>query len=412
MPKIKSIFAREILDSRGWPTIETHVELSSGAYGYAQVPSGASTGIHEAWELRDGGKRYAGRGVLKAVKNVNETIRRKLYGQDCSDIKKIDEIMIELDGTNNKKKLGANAILSVSMAVARAAADSDNLPLHSFIAKQFGFKTLSRWPRPMMNIINGGRHADNGLSIQEFMIVPKARDFSKMMRIGAEVYHSLHKLLLVKKLSTGLGDEGGFAPVLANTFKAFDLLVEAVNKSGYKLGRDVDLAIDAAASEFYHSGKYRFEQKKYSAEKLLEFYKVLIDKYPLISIEDGLEQDDWEGWEEMTKNLGREVLLVGDDLFVTNKERFLAGIEKNVANAILIKLNQIGTVSETIAVIKLAQANNYKVIISHRSGETGDDFIADLSVGCAADFIKSGAPARGERVAKYNRLLAISELNK
>lgn len=413
MPKIKSIFAREILDSRGYPTIETHVELSSGSYGYAQVPSGASTGVHEAWELRDGGKRYNGKGVSKAVNNVNKIIARKLYGLDCREIEKIDNIMIELDGTKNKKRLGANAILSVSMAVVRALADDENLPLYRFISQYFEFKLeKAKWPRPMMNIINGGRHADNNLSVQEFMIVPKARDFTKMVRIGAEVYHNLHNLLKKKKFFTGLGDEGGFAPGLSSTSQALDLLIQAVKDSGYKISTNVELALDVAASEFFSKGKYQFEQKKYSTKGLIEFYKNMINSYPLLSIEDALDQDDWDGWTELTQLLGNKILLVGDDLFVTNPERFVLGIEKRAANSILIKLNQIGTVSETVSVVKMAKDNNYKTIISHRSGETSDDFIADLAVGVGADFIKAGAPARGERVAKYNRLMAITELNK
>ncbi len=413
MPKIKSVFAREILDSRGYPTIETHVELSSGSYGYAQVPSGASTGVHEAWELRDGGKRYDGKGVSKAVNNVNKIIARKLYGLNCREIEKIDNIMIELDGTKNKKRLGANAILSVSMAVVRALADDKNLPLYRFISQYFEFKLeKSKWPRPMMNIINGGRHADNNLSVQEFMIVPKAQDFVKMVRIGAEVYHNLHNLLKKKNFFTGLGDEGGFAPALSNTSRALDFLIQAVEDSGYKISTNVELALDVAASEFFSKGKYQFEQKKYSAKGLIEFYKNMINSYPLLSIEDALDQDDWDGWIELTQLLGNKILLVGDDLFVTNLERFVLGIEKGAANSILIKLNQIGTVSETVSVVKMAKDNNYKTIISHRSGETSDDFIADLAVGVGADFIKAGAPARGERVAKYNRLMAIAELNK
>lgn len=411
MPKVKYLKAREILDSRGNPTIETRVELSSGAVGLSQVPSGASTGRHEAWELRDGGKRYLGQGVLKAVANVNEKIARKLYGADCQDPDNIDRLLIEIDATPNKKSLGANAILSVSLACARARAAAENLPLYKYLARAYKFTNDYGLPRPMFNIINGGRHADNNLSIQEFMIVPRAKKFRENLRRGVEIYHALHAILKQKKFSTGLGDEGGFAPAFKTSEEALQFILLAAKQAGFLAGKDLELALDVAASEFKQKNNYRYEGRNYSARQLVALYQKLIAQYPIFSIEDGLGEDDWSGWQEFTKELSAQVMLVGDDLFVTNPQRLQIGLEKKVANAILIKLNQIGTLLETVEVIKTAQQNNYHIIISHRSGETGDDFIADLAVACQAEFIKSGAPARFERVAKYNRLLAIeSEL--
>lgn len=407
---IKKIQSREILDSRGNPTVETIVTLADGSVGVAAVPSGASTGAHEAIELRDGAKRYGGKGVLKAVKNVNTTISKALLGKNALDQRKIDEVMLKLDGTVNKKKLGANAILSVSMAVARAASISLQTPLYKYIRQQYSLKEKSwRMPLPMMNIVNGGRHADNGLGIQEFMIIPLNKKFSERVRMGAEVFHALAKTLSEKGYATGVGDEGGFAPELANNERALQLIMQAIKKAGFIPGKNVFIGLDVAASEFYKSGKYYFENSKeaLTPDKLLKIYNTWISKYPILSIEDGLAEDDWENWEKLTKQLGKKVKLIGDDLFVTNVERLKKGIDEKVANAILIKLNQIGTLSETIDAISLAKKNGYNVAISHRSGETADTFIADLAVAVNAEFLKSGSMSRSERIEKYNRVMKI-----
>lgn len=410
MVTIKKIKGLEILDSRGNPTVATFIELSSGVRATALVPSGASTGRHEAFELRDGEKRYQGLGVRQAIKNIESEIAQAVVGKKIDDLIDLDYTLCSLDGTVNKRHLGANAILGVSMAYARACAYHYRLPLFAFLRQVYGYKYKTRIPLPMMNVLNGGRHADNGLSIQEFMIVPKQKTFAERLRAGAEIYHTLKKILSAKKLSTGLGDEGGFAPRLPNNEKALELLVAAIKKAKYKLGQDVNLALDVAASEFYDGKNYFFENKNTNIEKLITIYKKWIDKYSLIAIEDGLAEDDWSGWEKMTSKLGSKTLLVGDDLFVTNQERLQQGIAKQVANSILIKLNQIGTVTETMQTVITAQKHNYKIIISHRSGETTDDFIADLAVAVSADYIKSGAPARSERLAKYNRLLKIEQV--
>lgn len=407
MLTIKKIKGLEILDSRGNPTVATFIELSSGVKASALVPSGASTGRHEAFELRDGGKRYQGLGVRQAIKNIENEIAKTIVNKKIDDLIDLDYTLCSLDGTVNKQRLGANAILGVSMAYARACAYHYRQPLFAFLRQVYGYNYKIRIPIPMMNILNGGRHADNGLSIQEFMIVPKQHTFAERLRAGAEIYHVLKKILKTKKLSTGLGDEGGFAPRLLNSETALQLLVQAIKMSKYKLGKDIFLALDVAASEFFDGKNYNFENKKTSIEKLINIYKKWIDKYSLLAIEDGLAEDDWLGWQKLTKELGTKTLLVGDDLFVTNQERLQKGIDQKVANAILIKLNQIGTVTETMQTVIAAQKNNYKIIISHRSGETTDDFIADLAVAVSADYIKSGAPARSERLAKYNRLLKI-----
>ncbi len=407
MLTIKKIKGLEILDSRGNPTVATFIELSSGVKASALVPSGASTGRHEAFELRDGGKRYQGLGVRQAIKNIENEIAKTIVNKKIDDLIDLDYTLCSLDGTVNKQRLGANAILGVSMAYARACAYHYRQPLFAFLRQVYGYNYKIRIPIPMMNILNGGKHADNGLSIQEFMIVPKQHTFAERLRAGAEIYHVLKKILKTKKLSTGLGDEGGFAPRLLNSEVALQLLVQAIKMSKYKLGKDIFLALDVAASEFFDGKNYNFENKKTSIEKLINIYKKWIDKYSLLAIEDGLAEDDWLGWQKLTKELGAKTLLVGDDLFVTNQERLQQGIDQKVANAILIKLNQIGTVTETMQTVIAAQKNNYKIIISHRSGETTDDFIADLAVAVSADYIKSGAPARSERLAKYNRLLKI-----
>ena len=407
---IKKIQSREILDSRGNPTVETIVTLEDGSVGVAGVPSGASTGAHEAVELRDGAKRYGGKGVLKAVKNVNTTITKALVGKNALDQRKIDEIMLKLDGTANKKKLGANAILSVSMAVARAASISLGTPLYKYIRQQYSLKEKTwRMPMPMMNILNGGRHADNGLGIQEFMIIPLNKKFSERVRMGSEIFHSLARILSEKGYRTGVGDEGGFAPELANNERALQLIIQAIKASGYVPGKNVFIGLDVAASEFYKNGKYYFENQKegLTPDKLLKIYNTWISKYPLLSIEDGLAEDDWENWAKLTKQSGKKVKLIGDDLFVTNVERLKRGIDEKVANAILIKLNQIGTLSETIDAISLAKKNGYNVAISHRSGETADTFIADLAVATNAEFLKTGSLCRSERIEKYNRVMKI-----
>lgn len=408
MSLITDVYAREILDSRGNPTVEVEVTTEDGGFGRAMVPSGASTGAHEAVELRDGGDRYLGKGVEKAVENVNEIIAENLEGYDCLDQVAIDELLIELDGTENKSKLGANAILGVSLAVARAAADELGLFLYEYIGGT-NAKTL---PVPMMNILNGGEHADNNVDIQEFMIMPVgAENFKEALQMGATVYHNLKTVLKEKGLSTGVGDEGGFAPDLSSNREALDVIISAIEKSNLKPGKDIVLALDVASSEMYENGKYKLkgEGVEYTSEELVEYYEELCNNYPIVSIEDGLDEDDWEGWKHMTEVLGEKVQLVGDDLFVTNTKRLQKGIEMGVSNSILIKLNQIGTLTETIDAISLARENNMTAIISHRSGETEDSTIADLAVAMNAGFIKTGAPARSERVAKYNELLRIED---
>jgi len=405
--KIKKVIAREILDSRGNPTVEAEVFCETFS-ATAAVPSGASTGTHEALELRDGDKkRYDGKGVLHAVENVNGEIAKKLFGMNVAEQEKIDDVMIELDGTENKSRLGANAILAVSLAAARAGAMAEKLPLYKYINKTFGFSRMSL-PQPMMNILNGGAHADWAADFQEFMILPKAVNFREKVRIGAEVFHALKKVLKEYKLSTGVGDEGGYAPNLKANEDGFKLITEAIKGAGYKAGQNVEFAIDAAASEFFSGGKYALkkDKKNLTAKQLLSFYKNLVKKYPLILIEDGFAEDDWEAWKIQTKELPN-TMQVGDDLFVTNVKPLGKGINEKVANAILIKVNQIGTLSETVDAIKLAQENKYKIAISHRSGETADTFISDLAVGCGAEYIKTGSLSRSERVEKYNRLMKI-----
>ncbi len=407
---IKKIRAREVLDSRGNPTVEVDVLLEGGALGRAAVPSGASTGTHEALELRDGDpSRYLGKGVLKAVTHVNEIIGPRLEGWDASCQQAIDEELLRLDGTKNKEKLGANALLGVSLASARAAASALCLPLHRHI----GGVNTRILPVPLMNILNGGKHADNKLDIQEFMIVPLgAPSFKEAIRMGSEVFQQLKSIIKGKGLSTGIGDEGGFAPKLSSNEEALDLLTEATNKAGYRQGEQILFALDVAATEFYSKGKYRFETgtaRERDSREMVKFYEGLLSRYPIWSIEDGLAEDDWEGWKALTQALGHKVQLVGDDLFVTNPDRLSRGIEQGVANAILIKLNQIGTLTETLRTMEVARAHGYGTIISHRSGETEDSTIADIAVGTGAGQIKTGAPCRGERTAKYNQLLRIEE---
>ncbi|GBD97635.1 MAG TPA: phosphopyruvate hydratase [Nitrospirae bacterium] len=406
MSEIIDVHAREIIDSRGNPTVEVDVLLETGAYGRAAVPSGASTGQREALELRDKDKRFGGKGVRKAVKNVNEKIAPKLIDAEATDQVYIDNLMIKLDGTRNKSKLGANAILGVSLAVAKAAAMESELPLYRYI----GGTSSSELPVPMMNILNGGAHADNNLDIQEFMIMPAgAPGFSEALRMGAEIFHSLKSLLKSKGLSISVGDEGGFAPDLKSNEEAIILIIEAIKKAGYKTGKDVYLALDAAASELYSNGKYRFEGKKVSSNYMIGFYEKLIEKYPVISIEDGLSENDWKGWEAMTEKIGGKVQVVGDDIFVTNKEIFAKGIERGIGNSILIKLNQIGTLTETLDAIEMAKRAGYTAVVSHRSGETEDTTIADLAVAMNTGQIKTGSLSRTDRVVKYNRLLRIEE---
>lgn len=405
--RIIEVKAREILDSRGNPTLEAEVLLQGGWRGRAAVPSGASTGAFEAVELRDGDKkRYLGKGVLKAVKNVNEKIAPAVLGLNVLEQRLIDGLMNELDGTPNKAELGANAILGVSLAAARAAATALDLPLYRYLGGLQG----ALLPVPFMNILNGGRHADNNIDIQEFMIVPAgAESFSRALQMGTEVFHRLKSLLASRGLSTAVGDEGGFAPDLDSNAAALELITEAITAAGYRPGKDIYLALDVAATELLQEGRYRFEGESYSSEDLVEYYCSLEQRYPLISIEDGLGEEDWEGWTGLTGTLGDRMKLVGDDLFVTNPQRFAEGIEKGVANAILIKLNQIGTLSETLETVTLAHRSGYGAIISHRSGETDDSFIADLAVAVGAGMIKTGAPSRVDRVAKYNQLLRIEE---
>ncbi|MDK8241421.1 phosphopyruvate hydratase [Corynebacterium coyleae] len=407
MADIMHIFAREILDSRGNPTVEVEALLSDGSHGQAAVPSGASTGEHEAHELRDGDDRYDGKGVLKAVENVNETIADALIAFEADDQRLIDNTMIELDGTDNKKNLGANALLGVSMAVAKAAAEAAELPLFRYI----GGPNAHTLPVPMMNILNGGAHADSGVDVQEFMIAPiGAETFAEALRMGTEVYHALKSVIKSKGLSTGLGDEGGFAPSVDSTKAALDLIVEAIEKAGYKLGSDVALALDVASSEFYDNGTYNFEGGKHSAEEMIQVYADLVEQYPIVSIEDPLDENDWDGYVALTEKLGGKIQIVGDDLFVTNPKRLAEGIEKGAANALLVKVNQIGTLTETFDAVELAHRNGFRTMMSHRSGETEDTTIADLAVALSCGQIKTGAPARSERVAKYNQLLRIEQV--
>ncbi len=406
MSKIVDIFAREILDSRGNPTVEVDVILDSGAYGRAAVPSGASTGQKEALELRDGEKRYHGKGVRKAVRNVIDKIAPRLRGIDASGQANIDGIMIELDATENKGKLGANAILGVSLAAVKAAAMEADMPLYKYI----GGVNAKELPVPMMNILNGGSHADNNLDIQEFMIMPvNAHSFREALRMGAEIFHSLKSVLKSKGLSVSVGDEGGFAPNLKSNEEALSLIIKGINKAGYKEGKDIYLALDVAASELFEKDKYSFEGKRLSSGELINYYEKLIKKYPVLSIEDGLSENDWEGWKVMTEKLGKQIQLVGDDIFVTNPGILKEGIKKGIANSILIKLNQIGTLTETLDAVNLAKQSGYTSVISHRSGETEDTTLADLSVACNSGLIKTGSLSRTERVAKYNRLLRIEE---
>lgn len=407
MSEIVDVYAREVIDSRGNPTVEVEVALDSGAAGSAIVPSGASTGSREALELRDGDKkRYRGKGVLTAVNNIVEKIAPELRGMFSEDQVFIDNIMIELDGTDNKSKLGANAILGVSMAVCRASAEEAGLPLYRYL----GGCNAKELPVPMMNIMNGGAHADNNLDIQECMIMPAGFDsFASALRAGTEIFHSLKALLKKKGLNTAVGDEGGFAPNLNSNEEALSIIIQAIKESGYTPGKNVFLALDVAASEFYDKGKYTFEGKKLSSADMVDYYEALVDKYPILSIEDGNAENDWAGWKLLTERLGGRVQLVGDDLFVTNTKILKEGIDKGVANSILIKLNQIGTVTETLDAIEMAKRARYTAVISHRSGETEDTTIADLAVACNTGFIKTGSLSRSERIAKYNRLLRIEE---
>ncbi len=410
MSLIDHIHAREILDSRGNPTVEADVILVSGLRGRAAVPSGASTGEHEAVELRDGDpQRYGGKGVLRAVHNVNDLIARALKGMDARDQGEVDRTLIELDGTPTKSKLGANAILAVSLATARAAANDQNLPLYRYLGGE-NAKTL---PVPMMNIVNGGAHADNNVDFQEFMIVPVGADkFSEALRTGAEIFHTLKSVLKKKGYATGVGDEGGFAPNLKTNEEAIETIIEAISQAGYEAGSDVLLALDPAASEFYDGEAYVFKKsdgRKLSSDQMISYWKDWVEKYPIISIEDGMAENDWDGWKGLTDELGQRIQLVGDDLFVTNTKFLRQGIELGVANSILIKVNQIGTLTETLGCIELARANNRTAVISHRSGETEDAFIADLAVATNAGQIKTGSLSRSDRIAKYNQLLRIEE---
>ncbi len=418
MSKIKNITAREILDSRGNPTIETEVILSSGVKAKASVPSGASTGEHEAKEIRDGDKkRYNGRGVLKAISHVEKKILPKLKGCDATKQEMIDKEMIKLDGTKNKSKLGANTILSVSLAIARVSALYKKQELFEYISKIHGIKGKYKLPTPAFNIINGGAHADNNIDFQEFMILPiKKINGTEKIRMGTEIFHELGKILKKEKLNTNVGNEGGYAPRIHSSIQAVEFIVAAIINAGYNPGKDICIGIDAASSEFYEkkTRKYVFKinQAHFTNTTLTHLYYEWFRKFPIISIEDGLDQDDWEGWQELTRELGDEMLLIGDDIFATNVERLRKGLKEKVANAILIKPNQVGTLTETLECVKLAQKHNYKIMISHRSGETNDDFISDLAVGIGAEYIKAGAPSRGERLAKYNRLMKIDKLIK
>ncbi len=410
MFEIKKIHARQIMDSRGNPTIECDITLSDGAFGRAAVPSGASTGSFEALELRDGGDSYMGKGVLTAVKNVNEIIAPALIGMDASQQTALDEKMLALDGTPNKDKLGANAILAVSMALAHAVANAKHIPLYKYIAEIYGNENPDVLPRPMMNIINGGAHADNGLDAQEFMIIPNgAKSEVEAIRMGSEIFHHLKKILKQGGNSTNVGDEGGFAPNFNSCAEALDTIIAAIRSAGYTPGEQVSIGLDVASSEFYSDGIYNFEGKKLSSDEMIAFYEKLISDYPIISIEDALAEEDWGGWKKLTDTIGERCQLVGDDLFVTNPARLERGIENGVANAILIKVNQIGSLTETLRAIKMAQNAKYGVIISHRSGETEDTTIADLAVATNAGQIKTGSMSRTDRMAKYNQLIRIQE---
>ena len=403
--KIANVIGREILDSRGNPTVEVDVVLENGIVGRAQVPSGASTGIREALEMRDGGTRYMGKGVINAVNHVNNELRNLVIGMDASDQKSLDYAMINLDGTETKSNLGANAILGVSMAALKASAIEAGLPLYKYVG------TGTILPKPMMNIINGGAHATNNLDFQEFMIIPERDTIKERLRVGAEVFHTLKKVLNEKGLATGVGDEGGFAPNLKSNEEGFELIMEAIKRAGYTPGVDVNLAIDVAASEFYEDGKYvlKGEDKTFTTEQLVKFYQELTTKYPIISIEDPVDENDWEGFKLITEKLGDKIQLVGDDLFVTNKKCLQKGIEMGAGNAILLKVNQIGTITETLETIELAKNNGYKTVISHRSGETEDTIIADLAVGLNLGQIKTGSMSRTDRICKYNQLIRIEE---
>jgi enolase len=418
MPKIQQIIAREILDSRGNPTIETKVVLDDGTVAKASVPSGASTGIHEAFELRDGDKkRYGGMGVLNAVKNVNEKIAKELIGIDIIKQAEIDEKMIRLDGTENKKELGANAILSVSLACARAGAMSREQELFEYLREIYGFSQTINMPTPSFNIFNGGKHADTNLDFQEFMILPLAKiSFREKVRMGAEIFHELAKVLKKGGFDTDVGAEGGYAPDIVSSVQAIEFIVSAIINAGYKPGVDIGIGIDVGSSELYDeaSGKYVFKLDNafFASANLIGLYDEWLKEFPIISIEDGLGEDDWSGWKKLTADFGDKILLIGDDLFTTNINRLRKGLKEKVANAILIKPNQVGTLSETMDCIKLAQKFNYKIMVSHRSGETNDDFIADLAVAVGANFIKAGSLSRGERLAKYNRLMEIEDIIK
>ena len=412
MSYIEDVYAREVLDSRGNPTIEVEVILEDGSFGMAAVPSGASTGEYEAVELRDGDKsRYLGKGVLKAVQNVNEIIANEIIGLDATEQPYIDKVMIDLDGTPNKSKLGANAILGVSMAVAKAAAESIGLPLYQYL----GGVNAKVIPVPMMNILNGGQHADNNVDIQEFMIAPAgATEFSEALRMGAEVFHNLKKVLSSKKYNTAVGDEGGFAPDLKSNEEALQVILEAIKKAGYKAGENILICLDPASSEFYDKEKGLYilssENKELTSEEMVDYYENWVKNYPIISIEDGLDENDWDGWKIMTKRLGNKIQLVGDDLFVTNTKKLSRGISEGVCNSILIKLNQIGTITETLDTIEMAHNAGYTTVISHRSGETEDSTIADLAVATNAGQIKTGSASRSDRIAKYNQLLRIEDM--
>ena len=434
MPKIKNITAREILDSRGNPTVETYVLLDNGLRAKASVPSGASTGVHEAVELRDGDfKRFGGLGVLNAVKNVEKKIAPELVGLEITDQAKIDDLMIKLDGTESKSKLGANAILSVSLACARAGALASGLELYEYINKSYKLRVMSyELPTPCFNIFNGGKHADTNLDFQEFMIIPltptpnpsparpsqergvERRDFAEKVRIGAEIFHTLGDVLKQAGFDTDVGNEGGYAPDIVSSIQAIELIMAAAAKAGYQGGKDFALGIDVGSSQLYNKadGKYIFKLDKayFTSTSLVGLYQEWLKKYPIIYLEDGLAEDDWPGWHDLTKELGQEMLIVGDDLFATNAKRLRQGFKEQVANTILIKPNQVGTLTETINCVKLARQHNYKIIVSHRSGETNDDFIADLAVAVRADYIKAGSLSRGERLAKYNRLMEIEDL--
>ena len=409
MTIIEHIVARQIFDSRGNPTIEADIFTSGGFFGRAAVPSGASTGEHEALELRDGGEAYMGKGVSKAVENVNDRIAPALVGLDAADQIALDERMLELDGTENKGNLGANAILAISMAAARAAASAYNMPLYRYL----GGVAACILPAPMMNILNGGSHADNNVDFQEFLIMPLgAETFTEALRMGVETFHSLKKVLKSKGYNTSVGDEGGFAPNLKSNEEAVELILQAIEKTGYRPGEDIWLGMDIAASEFYEDGKYSLKwssNESMTAAELVDYFQGWVEKYPIISIEDGLAEDDWDGWKVLTERLGRKIQLVGDDIFVTNTKRFQRGIDLGVSNSILIKLNQVGTLTETLAAIEMAKTNNMTAVVSHRSGETEDTFIADLVVATNARQIKTGSASRSDRVAKYNRLLRIEE---